>query len=148
MGAFSLEPQLVISCPPCDIIIGNHKEAREMGMEGDVGEHGIDQRTVHEKWTDRGKSLWREIKQTEKQGHSNKGASETRLEDAGVEIGLTLVFMPPWPRRPKWPVSRCRTVWLCLLVDRSLELAPLLPRDFSVGKKGTEISGGASHEAE
>lgn len=76
------------------------------------------------------------------------GTSASCLGDFGVETGLTLsVFMPPWPRPPKWPVSRCRAVRFCLLVDRSLELAPLLPREFSVGKQGTEISGGISHEA-
>lgn len=78
----------------------------------------------------------------------SKGASESQLRDVGAEIGLTLlVFMPPWRRRPKWPVSRCRTVRLCLLADRSLEPAPLLPREFSVGKKGAEISRGTPHEA-
>lgn len=114
----------------------------------DVRGHGIEQRVVREKWADRGTSLWRETRQTGKQGDSSKGASELRLGDAGVEMGLTLlVFMLPWPRRPKWPVSRRRTVRLCLLADRSLELAPLLPREFSVGKKGTEINGCSSHEA-
>lgn len=79
------------------------------------------------------------------EGDISKGALESQLGDIGVEIGLTLlVFMPPWRRRPKWPVSRCKTVRLCLRADRSLELAPLLPREFSVGKKRAEVSGGTS----
>lgn len=121
----------------------NHKEARKRGMKGDVGEHGIEQRAIREqRWTKEQATQGRLDRQGN--GHSSKGASETCLGDVGVEVGLTLVFMPPWPRRPKWPVSRCRTVRLCLLADRSLELAPLLPREFSVGKKGTAISGGTS----
>lgn len=65
-----------------------------------------------------------------------------------METGLTrLVFMLPWPRRPKWPVSLHSTVRFCLLANRSLELAPLLPREFSIGKKGMAINGGTSHEA-
>lgn len=65
-----------------------------------------------------------------------------------METGLTrLVFMLPWPWRPKWPVSLRRTVRFCLLANRSLELAPLLPRELSIGKKGMAINGGSSHKA-
>lgn len=70
-------------------------------------------------------------------GHSSREPQHRGWQiDVGVETGLTLlVFRLPRPRRLKWPVSLRRAVWLCLRASRSLDRVPLLPREFSIGKK-------------
>lgn len=87
------------------------------------------QKEVSGKWAGRGASQQREAEPTGEIKAGGYGKSPS-----GMELTL-LAFMLPWPRRPKWPVNRCRTVRFCLFVDLSLELVPLLPREFSIGGK-------------